>query len=165
MENTSEIILVHWNITDVLTSGSQIINHWEAICHIYYKFISHSQISVLSSKCSRAVIHIQPSRYLNHHLLLSSVFFLHVQRFDQAGSHSVKHRQESNPRLTHKHTDIFSSHAKAGVEIPSYPKNADPFCSTAPHLYIWDTHAYTHTRHTHFTCVRLNTWQNLSVIQ
>lgn len=82
----------------------------------------------------------QPTRYMNHPLLLPVPPLpadLDVQRFEQAGRRSVRHR-ESNLWLRDKRD--FSSHGRVRVEIPSYPKNADPFRSATVHLPLWDTH-------------------------
>lgn len=74
---------------------------------------------------------------------------LDVQRFDQAGRHSVRH-WESNLRL--RDTELLFS-LMVRVKIFSYPKNADPFCSATVHLPLWDTHTHTDDSLFDYVCV------------
>lgn len=65
---------------------------------------------------------------------------LDVPRFDRAGRRSVTGNQTCDSE-----THSFSYHGQVRVEIPSHPKNAEPFCSATVHLPLWDTHTHTHT--------------------
>lgn len=73
---------------------------------------------------------------------------LDVPRFDRAGRRSVTGNQTCDSE-----THSFSYHGQVRVEIPSHPKNAEPFCSATVHLPLWDTHTHTHGWLTVWLCV------------
>lgn len=89
-------------------------------------------------------VDLQPANQI--HELSSTAAACPCLRFDQTHT-----RSDTGNQTCHSETQSFSSHGWVRVEIPSYLKNADPFCSARVHLPLWD--ARTHRWLTVWLCV------------